>query len=70
MGHLPRRVSLWSGRLIALGIAAALWILSAPALSVLLLATVVLTLNCGLPRPDMAPRRDADLMALAREAGR
>lgn len=70
MGHLPRRVSLWTGRLIALGIAVALWTLSAPALSILLLATVLLTLQCGQPRPDMSPRRDADLMALTREAGR
>lgn len=70
MGHLPRCVSLWSGRLIALGIAVALWIVGAPALSLLLLATILLTLNCGTPRPDMAPRRDADLLTLAREAGR
>ncbi|MGO1181470.1 MAG: hypothetical protein ACTHZ5_01115 [Micrococcaceae bacterium] len=70
MGHLPRRVSLWSGRIIATAIAVTLWIIGAPALSLLLLATVLLTLNCGQPRPGMAPRRDADLLTLAREAGR
>lgn len=70
MTHHLHSLIPWLLRTATFTLVVVLWLIEAPALSLTLLAIVLMHMLGNTHRSEMAPRNTADSLTLAREAGR